>query len=137
LTALPSSRRGGSEKIFSAQLVLADGRTIAVINHAMANGGLACVATYHAIDRAAHPKAPGNLRKQWCNESSDFLIVDMVAHHFKHVLSDVERHPPEKNIPLSFLVFGAGAQNDEMSLETRNLFFHVRDAIRFLRQKAN
>jgi diguanylate cyclase (GGDEF)-like protein len=33
------AERLASEKIFSAQLVLADGRTIAVINHAMANGG--------------------------------------------------------------------------------------------------
>jgi hypothetical protein len=126
LTALPSSRRGGSEKIFSAQLVLADGRTIAVINHAMANGGLACVATYHAIDRAAHPKAPGNLRKQWCNESSDFLIVDMVAHHFKHVLSDVERHPPEKNIPLSFLVFGAWRPATSFSMCAMRFDFFAR-----------
>jgi diguanylate cyclase (GGDEF)-like protein len=31
--------RLASEKIFSAQFVLADGRTIAVINHAIANGG--------------------------------------------------------------------------------------------------
>jgi hypothetical protein len=38
---------------------------------------------------------------------------------------------------LSFLVFGRGDLNDEMGLETRNLFFHIRDAIQFLRQKAN
>jgi diguanylate cyclase (GGDEF)-like protein len=37
-TALREERLA-SEKIFSAQHVLADGRTIAVINHAMANGG--------------------------------------------------------------------------------------------------
>jgi diguanylate cyclase (GGDEF)-like protein len=33
------AERLASEKIFSAQFVLADGRTIAVINHAIANGG--------------------------------------------------------------------------------------------------
>jgi diguanylate cyclase (GGDEF)-like protein len=33
------AERLASENIFSAQLVLADGRTIAVINHAIANGG--------------------------------------------------------------------------------------------------
>jgi hypothetical protein len=51
---------------------------------------LACVAIYHAIDRMSYPKGPGNLRKKWREQSLEFLIVDMVAHHFKHVRSSDE-----------------------------------------------
>jgi len=51
---------------------------------------LACMATYHAIDRAAYRKHPGNIRKDWCTESVDFFVVDVVTHHIKHVLSDKE-----------------------------------------------
>ena len=52
---------------------------------------LACVTAYHAIDRAAYPKRPRNLRDQWIKECPQFAIVDMVAHHFKHVRSDAEK----------------------------------------------
>jgi hypothetical protein len=73
---------------------------------------LACVAAYHAVDRAAHPSHPGNLKKKWRDESFEFVIVDMVAHHFKHVISDDEKAPtPSGNIPLSTLVFGDGTLN--------------------------
>jgi len=47
---------------------------------------LACVATFHCIDYLAHPKKSGNLRKEFGRNSS-FLIVDRVAHAFKHVES--------------------------------------------------
>jgi hypothetical protein len=43
---------------------------------------LACVATYHAIDRVAYPKSVGNLRKTWGKESVEFKVVDIVAHNF-------------------------------------------------------
>lgn len=49
---------------------------------------LACVATYHAIDRLTN--RPGNTRKKWRDQSLAFLIVDMVAHHLKHVRCDQE-----------------------------------------------
>jgi len=57
----------------------------------MRHAFLACVATYHAIDRAAYPKTSANLRRDWRRESLEFRIVDIVAHHFKHVRSDEER----------------------------------------------
>jgi hypothetical protein len=102
---------------------------------------LACAAIYHAIDRVAYPDDPGDLRKEWQQKSFQFLIVDMVAHHFKHVLSDIEKSPtPANTIPLSFVVFGRGgpgtvAEAGEQ-MELRNLFFVVRDAIRFLHDQA-
>lgn len=73
--------------------------------------------------------------------SWEFLIVDMVAHHFKHVKSDIEKGPtlPE-HIPLSFLVFGrAGPGTVDAGgeqMELRNLSFVVRDAVKFLHTQA-
>jgi len=107
---------------------------------------LACVAAYHAVDRAAFPKSPGNLKKQWRGECIEFLIVDMVAHKFKHVISDDEKSPTKKgHIPLSSLVFGRGTLNsspfntrafNEGGIELRNLYFVIRDCIKFLHQQA-
>jgi hypothetical protein len=107
---------------------------------------LACVATFHAVDRAAYPSPPGNLRKTWRDESMEFIIVDMVAHHFKHVISGDEKAPtPSGSIPLSTLVFGEGTLNsaplntemiNQGGIDLRNLYFVIRDAIKFLRQKA-
>jgi hypothetical protein len=48
---------------------------------------LACVATCLAVDYLAHPKKPGNLRRQFARESTDFSIVDDVGHAFKHVIT--------------------------------------------------
>ena len=50
------------------------------------HGYLASVTAFHAIDRA--PGGSKKHRQAWCKESIDFCIVDMVAHHFKHVVSD-------------------------------------------------
>jgi hypothetical protein len=107
---------------------------------------LASVAAYHAIDRAAYPKAPGILKKRWRMESLEFLIVDMVAHKFKHVISDDEKAPVKKGfIPLSALVFGRGTLNsappntlalNHGGIDLYNLYFVIRDAIKFLWQKA-
>jgi hypothetical protein len=102
---------------------------------------LACVAIYHAVDRVSYPKKPGNLGKEWGKKSWEFLIVDMVAHHFKHVKSDIEKGPTlPGHIPLSFLVFGrtgpgtVDAGGEQMEL--RNLSFVVRDAVKFLHTQA-
>jgi hypothetical protein len=107
---------------------------------------LACVAAYHAIDRAAYPKQPGTLKKKWRSECFSFVIIDMVAHHFKHVISDDEKSPvPKGRIPLSATVFGHGTFNsapfntlafNEGGIDLHNLYFVIRDAITFLRQKA-
>lgn len=49
---------------------------------------LACVAMCHAVDYLAHPRKPGNLRRDWKRQCPSFSIVDLVAHAFKHVKSD-------------------------------------------------
>jgi len=107
---------------------------------------LACVAVYHCIDRVTYPKNPGNLRKEWREKSFEFRIVDMVAHKFKHVVSDAEKEPVKSGrIPLSSLVFGKGALGregfntsmiGEGGLDLHNLHFIIRDAIKFLHEQA-
>jgi hypothetical protein len=96
---------------------------------------LTCVVIYHAIDRAAKkPGKPGNLREQWCKESLDFKLVDIVAHHLKHVKGDDERIPASRpGLPISYAL-GFGEHGE--GLELRNLCFVMRDAIKFLHAKA-
>ena len=107
---------------------------------------LACVAAYHAIDRAAYPRSAGNLRKKWAKECPQFVVVDMVAHHFKHVGSDFEKAPRKKDtIPLAGLVFGHGTYNtaayntvayNQSGMELRNLSFVIGEVIKFLHKTA-
>jgi hypothetical protein len=56
---------------------------------------LACVAIFHAVDRAAEESGvrSANLRQVWCMESLEFKLVDVLAHHFKHVQSSDEKIP--------------------------------------------
>jgi hypothetical protein len=108
---------------------------------------LACVATYHAIDRASFPNKPGNLRKTWGSRSVQFKIVDMVAHHFKHVKSDDEKAlVAAGHIPLSDLVFGQGKAimlsadmiaSDDRGIDLHNLYYVVAEAIGFVRKQTS
>ncbi|QJR03501.1 hypothetical protein HH800_15735 [Sphingobium yanoikuyae] len=100
---------------------------------------LACVVAFHAIDRVTHPRKPSNLRKQWCKESFEFLIIDMIAHHFKHVQCDVEKQPTSNDaIPLANAVFGNRTDGEEtMGLNLHNLYFIIRDGISFIRSKVD
>ncbi|WP_431636388.1 hypothetical protein ACQVBX_02815 [Dyella sp. KULCS107] len=98
---------------------------------------LSCVAVYHSIDR--FKRKPGTLRKEWGKKSMMFLMVDMIAHHFKHVQSDHERYeqaPPE-TIPLTSLVFNDGAViPNSLAVDHHNLYFVIRDAIIFVKEQA-
>jgi hypothetical protein len=106
----------------------------------------ACVAAYHAVDRVTYPKKPGNLRSKWRKQSFEFRIVDMVAHKYKHVVSDDEKEPVEQGkLRLSTLVFGKGLLGTyafnttalgEGGIDLYNLNFIIRDAIKFLHQEA-
>lgn len=101
---------------------------------------LACLVTYHAIDRVSYPKKPGNLRKKW-GQHIEFKIVDIIAHHFKHVRSDDEKHEPNiRAIPLPALLFAqqgtSKPEDKELAIDLHNLYFVVRNAIKFLRTQA-
>ena len=105
---------------------------------------LACVATYHAIDRIAYPGPRGNLRKAWRKASMEFALVDIVAHDFKHVKSTQHRAVPGA-IPISLALYariGSMGFNTHMLNDTgevnslRHLVFVVQEAVKFLRCRA-
>ncbi|MBS1766390.1 MAG: hypothetical protein JST05_03170 [Acidobacteria bacterium] len=98
---------------------------------------LACVAVYHSIDR--FERHPGNLRKDWGKKSLMFLMVDMIAHHLKHVQCDQERYKntPPNAIPLRSLVFNDGKTiPNSLAVDHHNLYFVIRDAITFVKDQA-
>jgi hypothetical protein len=97
---------------------------------------LTCVAIYHSVDRFAEEngKKPRHWRERWGVESNEFQVVDIIAHHFKHVLSDEERNKGNwSGIPVG-TALRFNEIGDEMDL--RNLYFIIRDAVRFVHRKA-
>jgi hypothetical protein len=98
----------------------------------MRHAFLACVAIYHAVDRAAYPEKPGNLLKGWRKQSLDFKLAEIVANHFKHVKSSDEK-VSGPGIPISLAL---GLSDSVETMELRNFFFVIRDAIKFLHQQA-
>lgn len=97
---------------------------------------LACVAIFHAVDRAADESGTrsANLRQEWCRESLEFKLVDVIAHHFKHVESSDEKVPPtRRGIPIGHAL---GFDETGESLDLRNIYCLIRDAVRFVHKKA-
>jgi hypothetical protein len=97
---------------------------------------LVSVAIFHAVDRAAEEagKSSGTLRGLWRTESFEFDVVDILAHHFKHVKSSDERRPsPPAAIPLHAIL---GFDEAGEGMELRNLWFVIQDAVRFVHKKA-
>jgi hypothetical protein len=91
--------------------------------------------TYHAIDRLTFPARPGNLLEQRRKDSLEFFLVEQVALHLKHVKSDFAKWAAKALPPDALLItHPLGLGGDGEGLETRNLFFVVRDAIKFLHQ---
>lgn len=101
------------------------------------HGFLACVVAFHSVDRAAElmSKRSKAVRQKWRSKSFEFTAIDMIAHHFKHTHSSLDKPNPhhDDGIPLSF---GLGLGEKPDKLETRNLVFLVRDVLKFLRQQA-
>ena len=91
---------------------------------------LTCVAIFHAVDRVTFPRKPAVLRTQWRRQSLEFGLVDVVAHHFKHVQSGDERIPADRP------GLAIGFNEDGHEIELRNFSFVMRDAITFLKRKA-
>jgi hypothetical protein len=97
---------------------------------------LACVAIFHAVDRAAEENGvrPAKLRQDWCKESLEFKLVDILAHHFKHVQSSDEKIPSTRpGIPIAYVL---GFDESGEGMDLRNLYFVIRDAVRFVHKKA-
>ncbi len=100
------------------------------------HGYLACLVIYHAVDRAAYPDDARTLAPQWKSESTAFMLIDEVAQHFKHGQRRWVKKAKEKDPDALLITHPLGLESDLKGLETRNLFFQVRDAILFLREKA-
>jgi hypothetical protein len=82
---------------------------------------LAAVAIFHAVDRAAEEDdiRSANLRQLWCNESLEFKLVDIIAHHFKHVQSSDEKVPPTRpGLPIGHAL---GFDDSGEGMDVRNL----------------
>lgn len=97
---------------------------------------LACVAIYHSVDRVAEAagKSPAHFRQIWAAESIEFKLVDIIAHHFKHVLSHDERNRGNRpGLPISRAL---GFNNAGDAMDLRNLYSVIRDAVRFVHRKA-
>ena len=97
---------------------------------------LACVAIFHAVDRAAEENEvrSAKLRQDWCKESLEFKLVDILAHHFKHVQSSDEKIPSTRpGIPIAYVL---GFDESGEGMDLRNLYFVIRDAVRFVHKKA-
>jgi len=97
---------------------------------------LACVAIFHAVDRAAEENgvSAARLRQIWCRESVEFKLVEILAHHFKHVRSSDERIPSTRpGIPIAHAL---GFDEAGEGMDLRNLYFVIRDAVRFVHKKA-
>ena len=98
---------------------------------------LACVAIFHAVDRAAEEcgKRPAVVRQAWGRESLEFKLVDVLAHHFKHVQSSDEKIPASRTgLPIGHAL---GFDESGEAMDLRNLYYVIRDAVRFVHRKAD
>lgn len=95
---------------------------------------LMCVAIYHAIDRVAWQRktSVATLRQEW-RTKLEFQLVDIVAHHFKHVKSKQEMNRRGRpGLPIGHAL-GLGENGDEMGLNhLHGLWFVIRDAVKFV-----
>ena len=107
-------------------------RNSASVRHAY----LACLVIYHAVDRAAYPKEPDPMAKRWAQESLPFMLVAEVALHFKHGTRRWVKSAKKKNPDALLITHPLGLQGALKDLETRHLWFQVRDALTFVRGKA-
>jgi hypothetical protein len=99
---------------------------------------LACLVTYHAVDRVTFPAKPGNLVDKWRQESFEFTLIEQIALHLKHVKSDFAKWAAKALPPDTLLItHPLGLAGDGEGLETRSLFFLVRDAIKFLHRQTD
>jgi hypothetical protein len=107
-------------------------RNSADVRHAY----LACLVVYHAVDRAAYPKKPDAMAKRWARESLPFMLVAEVALHFKHGTRHWVKTAKKQNPNALLITRPLGLQGALKDLETRHLWFQVRDALTFVREKA-
>lgn len=97
---------------------------------------LACLVVYHAVDRAAYPDEAYPLAERWRSESLAFMLIDQVAQHFKHGTRRWVKKAKEKDPEALLITHPLGLEHNLDGLEMHGLYFQIRDAVIFLREKA-
>jgi hypothetical protein len=97
---------------------------------------LACVAIYHAVDRAAFPNEPSTLAEQWRSESLAFMLIEEVAQTFKHGQRRWVKKAKAQRPDALLITHPLGLEGGLKGLELHSLYFKARDAVLFLREKA-
>ena len=94
---------------------------------------LTCVAIFHSVDRMAKTKGGvGNVRDRWRKECFEFKLVDIVANHLKHVLTEEEKRRSPGTLPIAFIL-----GFDEIGLiKAPDPYYFMRDALRFVHGQA-
>jgi len=95
-----------------------------------------CGAIFHAVDRAAEElgQSPAAVRQAWRKEYQDFNWIDIIAHHFKHVESSAEKNLARRPGLSVSRAIGFDDLGEEFDL--RNLYYVIRDTVRFVHRKA-
>lgn len=96
---------------------------------------LACVAVFHAVDRAAYPGDPIALAEQWREESQEFMLVEEVAQTFKHGQRRWVKKAKAANPNALLITHPLGLEGGLKGLDLHSLHFLVRDSVIFLRSK--
>jgi hypothetical protein len=98
---------------------------------------LTCVAIYHSIDRVAEKAGPRRAaRQKWCEESVEFKLVEVIAYHFKHVKSSDEKRTRALQEDILRIGWALGFNDAGDTMDLRNLYFVIRDALGFVHRKA-
>jgi len=105
---------------------------------------IACVVTYHAIDRVTYGKTRDEeeaIKKDWREQSTDFAMIEVLALDLKHVKSKRHGSRP-KTIPVGAVLMGTMGFNSSLFNDTgrheslRNISFLVMEAVKFIQRKA-
>lgn len=81
---------------------------------------LACLAVFHTVDYLANTikdQSKEALRQSFCNHSKDFLLIDCIAHAFKHVKTGDKRNPKRPPFRTDNVIARPPAILDELTLD--------------------
>ena len=99
---------------------------------------LACVVIYHSVDYASYPaQNRGKITKEWTASSIEFAIVDLIANHFKHLVSWAETEymngTLREGIPLHSLIFHKESSENSCVLKLHHVYNCAKEAIHFIK----
>lgn len=95
---------------------------------------IACVVTFHAIDRAESRKGERRkLLEDWRRRCPEFRLVEAACLHHKHLSAAA---PDDRSIGLP-ISFALGFSQDPEAIDVRNMWFVLRDVVSFLKAEAD